>query len=190
MADSLKTHAQYLAKNLVSLRKKRGMSQGQLSQLTGLPRSTLTYLESGLGNPSLQNLIKLAEGLQLPLEELLSKSTISAQHFRAESIPKHARSQGSVLLWKLLPQSIRGIDMDRMGLKAGARLVGIPHLPYTREFLVCLSGSVEVHLENEKHSVQTGDVLAFPGDQRHSYHNSGRSLTTLLSVVAFSSSKT
>ena len=43
-----------LGRNLEQLRKKRGMSQGQLARSAGLPRSTLTYIESGEGNPSLQ----------------------------------------------------------------------------------------------------------------------------------------
>ncbi len=52
LANSLRSLSEHLASNLIELRRRRGMTQATLSKLAGLPRSTLTYLESGEGNRS------------------------------------------------------------------------------------------------------------------------------------------
>ena len=53
----------YLADNITSLRTQNGLSQARLADKAGIPRSTLTHMESGGGNPSLANLCKLAAAL-------------------------------------------------------------------------------------------------------------------------------
>ena len=63
MANSLRSLSEHLASNLIELRRRRGMTQATLSKLAGLPRSTLTYLESGEGNPPLKNLASVAAAL-------------------------------------------------------------------------------------------------------------------------------
>jgi hypothetical protein len=55
------------------------------------------------------------------------------------------------------------------------RLGGIPHVQGTKEYLTCIAG--------ERFRVEQGDVLAFPGDQQHSYQNSGTRTAVCLSVV-------
>ena len=58
--DELSSVSRFLANNLLDLRKKKNLSQDKLSELAGIPRSTITHMESGEGNPSLTNLCKLA----------------------------------------------------------------------------------------------------------------------------------
>ena len=65
LANALKSLSERLASNLIELRRRRGMTQATLSKLGGLPRSTLTYLESGEGNPTLKNLASVAAALQV-----------------------------------------------------------------------------------------------------------------------------
>ena len=72
MDKSMAEAPKYLAKNVEALRRLRQMSHNQLAQLAEIPRSTLTHIESGSGNPSLQNLLKVAQALQVSIEELLS----------------------------------------------------------------------------------------------------------------------
>ena len=54
---------------------------------------------------------------------------------------------------------------------ADARLGGTPHLPGTREYFTCLEGRVEIVVAGQRHDLDPGDVLAFPGNTPHSYHN-------------------
>ena len=66
------TAASHLARNLVSLRHTRGLTQDMLAREAGVPRSTIANLESGEGNPSLAVLVKVGLALAVPIDELLA----------------------------------------------------------------------------------------------------------------------
>ena len=56
-----------LAQNLVTTRKKAGLSQKALSDRTGIYQPEISKIEQGLGNPSLKTLIRLTTGLETRL---------------------------------------------------------------------------------------------------------------------------
>jgi len=173
----------YLATNIVALRKRRELSQEKLASLAQIPRSTITHMESGGGNPSLSNLCKLAAALQVSIEELLSRPRDECSLLKAEQVPVQRRSGGKVEVHKLMPDRIRGIEIDRMVFAAGASMGGKPHLQGTKEYLVTLAGSVAIAVGGQSWQVDEGDVLAFPGDQKHGYRNCGKGGATALSIV-------
>jgi putative molybdopterin biosynthesis protein len=55
-----------------SYRLKRGLSQEELSVLTGIPRTTISAIESGRAIPSVDYAIRLARALDCTVEELFS----------------------------------------------------------------------------------------------------------------------
>ncbi len=173
-----------LAANLRHIRERRGLTQGQLAKLCGVPRSTVGNIETGESNPTLSVLGRLAAALQLSLEELLSAPRARCELFPAGSLPtlKKGRSASSVV-HKLLPHPIPGMEIDRMELSAGARVTGVPHRPGTHEYLFCERGAITLWVTGERFDLAAGDVAAFPGDQSHSYHNPGRSAAIGFSVV-------
>ena len=61
--------AAHLARNLVSLRHARALTQAALARAAAVPRSTVANLESGEGNPSLAVLVKVANALGAPIDE-------------------------------------------------------------------------------------------------------------------------
>jgi len=178
----LKALSEHLAASLIELRASRGITQDQLAKLANIPRSTVTHLESGSGNPTLDNLVKVAAALQVSVEELLSPRRANCKLIKSRDLNKTKR--GSTLLIRLLPDAIPGMVIDRMEIEEGGRLGGIPHVQGTKEYFTCFQGDVTVHVASERYRVQEGDVLAFPGDQAHSYSNTGSQKAICLSVVA------
>lgn len=57
------------------LRKKLGISQEELAFKTGLDRTYISGIERGERNPSLKNITKIAEALNIQLSELFKEST-------------------------------------------------------------------------------------------------------------------
>src|ERR1700741_269567 len=94
MVNNLASVSKYLSQSVQVLRKARGLSQGGLAKLASVPRSTVTYLESGTGNPSLHNLIRIAGALQVSIEELLQKPKSDCQLIRKDLIPTQKRANG------------------------------------------------------------------------------------------------
>ena len=56
-----------LAENLIGARDIVGMTQKQLSELTGIYQADISKIERGLANPSLSTLKRLADGMGLKL---------------------------------------------------------------------------------------------------------------------------
>lgn len=72
---------------------------------------------------------------------------------------------------KLLPDPVPGMEIDRLELPPRTRMVGVPHTPGTREYLTCEAGTIELVASGQRYRLTEGDVVAFRGDQRHSYAN-------------------
>jgi XRE family transcriptional regulator, regulator of sulfur utilization len=173
--------ADWLARNMRTLREARGATQGQLAKLAGLPRSTWAHLEVGAGNPTLSVLHKVATALQVSLEELVARPRASARHYPRESLP--VRQRGAGMLRKLLPDPLPGMEFDRMELPPRVRIAGVPHTPGTREYLACEEGQLVLVASGERFELQAGDVVVFRGDQKHSYENPGDRTAVGYSVV-------
>ena len=71
----------------------------------------------------------------------------------------------------LIPERIPDELLNVMEFAPGATMRGSPHLPGTREYFTCLAGEVMIFVAGEKFELQSGDVLAFPGNVPHSYKN-------------------
>lgn len=173
----------HLAANVRAIREARGLSQQQIAKLAGVPRATWSHLESGAGNPTLAVLTRVADALQVRLDELLASPRTPVRHLRAIELP--VRQRGTVRIRKLLPEPLPGLDLERLALPPGARMAGVPHAPGTREYLHCERGVVELNAGGESFRLEAGDVVVFRGDQRHGYHNPGRDDAVAYSAIAF-----
>ena len=61
-----------LGLRIAQLRAEKGLSQRRFALVLELDRVTLNRLESGQGNPTLSTLERIAEGLDITLETLLT----------------------------------------------------------------------------------------------------------------------
>jgi transcriptional regulator with XRE-family HTH domain len=170
-----------LAHNIKQLREARSLTQHQIAKAAALPRPTWANLESGAANPTLSVLMKVAAALQVTLEELVGPPRAMARLYRAAELP--VRQRGKVLVRRLLPDPIAGMDLERMELPAGAAMAGVPHTPGTREYLTCEAGELELTASGERWKLEPGDVVVFRGDQAHGYRNPGRTAAVAYSVV-------
>jgi transcriptional regulator with XRE-family HTH domain len=170
-----------LAANVRHLREARGATQEQMAKLAGIPRATWGHLETGAANPTLSVLDRVATALQVSLEELTAAPRSTGRLYPRAALRTRKQGDGSVR--QLLPDPIPGMVMDRMEIPPHGRIPGVPHMPGTREYFTCESGSVVLAVAGERWEVGPGDVLVFSGDQRHSYTNPGPGIAVGYSVV-------
>ena len=174
-----------LGDNIRRLREAHGLSQQRMAELSGIPRPTWASLESGAANPTLVVLSKAAVALQVSIEELVGAPRTEVQHFKAADI-RERRRQG-VSVRPLVPEAITGLEISRMQLDPVGRMIGVPHTSGTREYLTCERGRIELIVSGEHWLLETGDMIVFRGDQRHSYHNPDiQKPSVAISVVCFS----
>jgi quercetin dioxygenase-like cupin family protein len=84
---------------------------------------------------------------------------------------------------KLLPDPLPGVEIDRLHLPPGARLVGVPHTAGTTEYLTCERGRLARTAAGERSVLEPGDVVVFRGDQKHSYENAGATVAVGYSFI-------
>ncbi|WP_127716377.1 helix-turn-helix domain-containing protein [Halobacteriovorax sp. HLS] len=177
----LNSSISYISRNVKALRAKRNYTQAQLAKLAGLPRTTLTNIESGEGNPSLSNIIKLANSLNVSIDLLVSAPRPSTVLIKEDDLPKEIK--GPAFITKILPDTIKDLDIDRVSLKRNETFKGTPHLNGTREYMTVISGEVIVRFNGEKYHLKKNDLLAFPGDVHHSYQNPLSVDSTYMSII-------
>jgi quercetin dioxygenase-like cupin family protein len=93
------------------------------------------------------------------------------------------RSKGGAQITQILPDPIPGMSIERVEIEAGGRLMGLPHIQRSKEYITVVRGALGISVAGQTHRLGTGDVIAFPGDQSHRYDNVGRGRVSFLSVV-------
>jgi transcriptional regulator with XRE-family HTH domain len=152
-----------------------------MAKTAHMPRATWANLESGAANPTLAVLDRVATAFQVTIEELIAAPRSEARHYSKASLQTKVR--GGVSVRKLLPDPIPGMEIDRLLLPSNAKMTGVPHTPGTREYLACEAGELVLVASGEEYRLAAGDVVAFRGDQRHSYVNAGGKPVIAYSVV-------
>lgn len=177
------TAAGNLGRNIQTLREARGQTQQQIARLAAVPRATWANLESGEANPTLGVLVKVAQALNVRLEELIEPPRRTGRLYKAATLPSRVR--GQVTVRKLLPETIPGLELERMELPANASMTGIPHTTGTREYLTCERGRIELSAAGATWQLDPGDVVVFRGDQKHGYRNLTATPAVAYSVITF-----
>ncbi|MHA7870609.1 MAG: helix-turn-helix domain-containing protein [Salipiger thiooxidans] len=70
-------------KNLARIRKTRGFSQAKLAELSGVKQATISRIESGTNNPSLDTADKIAAALQVSTVELFGLPELEQRFLEA-----------------------------------------------------------------------------------------------------------
>jgi SOS-response transcriptional repressor LexA len=75
-----------LGSNLNRLLKKEGLTSDDLSRLIGIPSTTIKRMRSGEANPTLNNLLPIAEYFSITLNQLVNGDPL-AVNFEAKTLP-------------------------------------------------------------------------------------------------------
>jgi transcriptional regulator with XRE-family HTH domain len=165
------TAADVIALISASLRRERaraGLSLTELARRAGIAKSTLSQLESGVGNPSLETLWALAQALGIALSRLVDPPRQGIQVIRAgEGLVMHAeRAAYDAALLASCPPGARR-DIYRVIGQPGAPHLAHPHMPGTIEHVILGVGHVLAGPEGEAVELAPGDYLRYPGDVPH-----------------------
>ena len=67
----MKTSSIKLGKNIKRIREEKNMSQGDICRAVGLDRAQMSNIEAGKGNPTLATIEKIAQALDVAIEDLI-----------------------------------------------------------------------------------------------------------------------
>ncbi|XHM62775.1 helix-turn-helix domain-containing protein [Streptomyces nigra] len=160
----------WIAASLRRERARAGLSLSELAKRAGIAKSTLSQLEGGGGNPSVETLWALGVALGVPFSTLVEPPAPAVQVIRAGEGPTVASERADYVA-TLLSASPPGARRDIYHLRAepGAARESEPHIPGTVEHLIVGAGRVKAGPRGEETELGPGDYMTYRGDVPHLY---------------------
>jgi transcriptional regulator with XRE-family HTH domain len=157
-----------IARSLVRERSRTGLSLAEVARRAGIAKSTLSQLESGNGNPSLETLWALCVALDIPFARLLEPQAQKTQVLRRGEGTKVVAEQAhyqAILLAACPPGARR--DIYLLLTQPGADRISHPHPPGSIEHIIVTQGRARVGLTEAPEELGAGDYICYPADREH-----------------------
>ena len=164
-------HRQF-AQRIKAFRTERGLTLVGLAALTGIGKSTLSNLERGEGNPTIETIWQLAQGLEVGYGELVGSAA-----------PQSSAAAGVSVVLVDREDAERRIETFRMHFDAGACRQADGHAAGVSEHVLVLRGMLTVTTPAERAVLQAGEAWTFAADQAHRYEAGSVGAAALVSVV-------
>lgn len=142
------------------------MSATDLARASGVAKATLSKLEAGNGNPTLDTIGALAAALRLPLVDLLAELTEPAVRLD-RSPPVSDPTPSQHLLMRVGGSGMT--EFWRLRLGPGQRLDRQPHATGTIEHITVVTGNLRTGPTHNLQEMAPGDFISYPADIPHSY---------------------
>jgi transcriptional regulator with XRE-family HTH domain len=157
-----------IATSLQRERKRAGLSLAEVARRAGIAKSTLSQLESGTGNPSIETLWALCVTLDVPFAHLVDPPRPTVQVIRASEgsvfVSEHSDYIAKVL--SACPPNARR-DIYLISAQPGTPRESEPHRSGTFEHVVLSTGRAVVGVVEEPVEIGPGDYVGYPGDVPH-----------------------
>lgn len=145
-----------------------GLSMTELAHRASLAKSTLSQLEAGVGNPSVETLWALAIALGVPVSRLIDPPQQATQVIRADDgFVAHAAdaSYQATLLASCPPHARR--DLYRVLAQPGKPRLSQPHAPGTTEHVMMMQGRAWAGPQDARVMLKAGDYVRYAADVPH-----------------------
>jgi len=174
--------ARTVGARLRELREAGGVSLGDLAAQAGIGKGTLSELETGRRNPTLDTLFAVTTALGVPLSAALP--------------PGETRAPGAVTV---TGEAIEAVLVDRFAdvaattelyrvtVAAGRRQDSAPHAPGVTEHWIVYAGVLELGPVGEPVRLGAGESTTFTGDVPHAYRAGGHADVAAALLVRYPS---
>lgn len=153
---------------LRDLRQARNLSVSQLAHRAGVGKGTLSELETGRRNPTLETLYALTTALNVPLSAALPP----AEPSRPSAEPIRGQAIEAVLVDRFVDATIT-TELYRIVIRASRHQTSDPHAPGVTEHWIVYAGTVLMGPDDDLARVGPGGSATFAADVPHGYHAQG-----------------
>lgn len=151
-------------------RERLGLSVSELAKRAGIAKSTLSQLEAGSGNPSLETLWALAQALNVQITQLIAQPQRHLQVIRAHEGTTVVSEQADYLatLLAVCPVGAQR-DVYRLLTQPGRVRRSQPHPPGTIEHVILCHGRARLGAEGDEIELASGDYISYSADVAHTF---------------------
>ncbi|WP_344219263.1 XRE family transcriptional regulator [Kribbella sancticallisti] len=157
-----------LGANLRARRDDQGISLSELARRSGIAKGTLSQLESGAGNPTIETVFSLSNALGVPVSSLLSEAPSSdVVLVRSAELAVLSGDAVDLRMLRRLENPGALLEIYDQQIRPGKVQHSDGH-PGTEHHVV-LSGRLRITAQGREHELGAGDYLAFRAGSAHQY---------------------
>lgn len=151
-------------------RDRAGISLAELARRAGIAKSTLSQLEAGNGNPSVETVWALGVALGVPFSRLVEQPAPAVRVIRAGEGPR-LRSEHADFIGTLLAAGSRHArrDIYLIEIEPGSPREAQAHTAGSVEHIVVAAGRLRTGPVDAPVELGPGDYATFAGDVPHGY---------------------
>jgi transcriptional regulator with XRE-family HTH domain len=155
-----------LAANLRRLRIARHLSLSELARATDMSKATLSGIENGRSNPTVETLAGLAGALRVPLGELLDEPPLGDVRVVRAAGARFGQRDG---LAQRALEAADGLELAEIVLEPRTAREVAPRPAGARAGVFVLEGTVVAGPVERGTELGPGDYISFPADVPHAY---------------------
>lgn len=163
-----------VAPRLRQVREHRGFTLTEISERTGISKSTLSRLENGQRKPSLELLLPLAQAYRVPLDDLVGAPQVGDPRIR----PKPRKVNGRTVLPLTHPGGVQAWKIVIPGTQSEPN----PRSHDGFEWLYVLSGRMRLVLGDRDLVLDVGEAAEFDTQVPHWFGSTGEGPAEVLSI--------
>lgn len=170
-----------ISRTLRREREAASLSVSELARRAGVSKATVSQLESGSGNPSVETLWALGVALGVPFAVLVDQQANAPTLIRADDlagVPASASAYSATLLSASPPGARR--DVYLIQAEPGDPRRSDPHHPGTIEHVILIAGQARIGPVDEPILLDPGDYLTYAGDVPHIFEATAAGTSAVL----------
>ncbi len=157
-----------LAANLRRARTERGLSLSELARRSTIGKATLSQLEAGTGNPTIETVFSLSRALELPISDLLDhRRPAGLTVVRAAEVEPLSGEAVDLRLLRRLELDSAVVEVYDQRVRPEGRQDSLGHVGV--EHTVVQVGRLRVDVDGERVELDAGDYIAFDAHAPHRY---------------------
>lgn len=173
----MQTAVQPIARNLRHWRLTRGMTLSALAEQAGVAKSTVSLIERGQGNPSIDTIWALAAALGVPFASLFHDESpdddvlvVREDDGAIVAVDQAGLDSDGLVIRHMLTRTGGALtEIYTLALEEGAVRHADAHVTGLREHLIIAAGTVEISTDSFCEVVSVGDLISFSADRPHTY---------------------
>jgi len=176
-----------IGRNIMNLRKHKGMSLDELAKRSGVSKSMLSQIEQDKTNPTVITVWKIARALDVSIQELMESGPFNIiEVIRSSDAPEIFSEDRSCVIKINSPIHMTdNLELYQMTFKPYGKNSSMPHFPKAEEFLTVISGKLKVTSGDHSTLLKKGDSARYRADVEHCIENISDEISEAYLVVWF-----
>ena len=174
-----------IANNLAKIRKSRGLSLDNVSELTGVSKAMLAQIENGKSNPTVTTLWKIANGLQVSFSGFLKENDKhQIEKINVNELNPVIDDDGNYSVYSVFPfHPEKKFEIFTVDLKPGFSHISEKHIG--EEYVLIKRGTLTLDIQGEKFDLHPDEAIKFNANTDHMYINSSDELVRFYNIIYY-----